>query len=69
MVIFSNRDAAEYSWQREQYALGVSDGVNGRNGRYADQYYQKGYRCGCARRKKAEATATNEVEGGERLVT
>ena len=38
---------------RTQYALGVSDGINGCKGRYSDQHYQRGYRIGQDRRVKA----------------
>lgn len=42
----------EYEWQRQQYAQGVADGFAGRQGRYSDQYYQKGYRRGVERRTR-----------------
>jgi len=45
----------EYQWQREQYALGVYHGLKGHQGIYSDQFYQKGFRRGCERRKKAAA--------------
>lgn len=42
----------DWLWQRQQYADGVADGLAGRRGTYSDQYYQKGYRRGTARRAK-----------------
>ena len=33
----------EDRWKQCQYALGVEDGLNGRQGKCADQHYQLGY--------------------------
>jgi hypothetical protein len=42
----------EYKWQRQQYAEGVADGLAGKQGRYSDQFYQKGRRRGKERRER-----------------
>jgi len=46
----------EWKWEREQYAAGVSDGLNGRQGMYSDMHYQKGFRRGRERREKGLKT-------------
>ena len=38
--------AEELRWRREQYAHGVSDAEAGRQAKYANQFYQRGYRRG-----------------------
>lgn len=44
----------EKQWQVDQYALGVAHGKAGRQALYSDQFYQRGYRRGTARRAKLE---------------
>ena len=43
---------------RDQYALGVEDGLKSRQGKCSDQHYQLGYRRGCARRERKQ----NEIQ-------
>ena len=53
----------EHEWQRAQYREGSEDGFADRQGRYSDQYYQRGYRAGQARRQRVTIT-TDSIWGG-----
>lgn len=45
-MIGNKSDKDLLAWRKAQYALGKTDGLAGRQGRYADKYYQRGYRVG-----------------------
>lgn len=52
----------EHVWERELYAHGVADGLQGRQARCSDQFYQRGYRRGCARRKRSQKCSTEKQQ-------
>lgn len=41
----------EAEWRTSQRQLGYLDALGGRNGMHSDQYYQRGYRAGQARKQ------------------